>query len=133
MYSFGVVLLEILTGRRVLDKNRPHGEQNLIEWARPYLASKRRVLRVMDARIEGQYTPRGALKAATLAVKCIAIEPKYRPTMNEVVKALEQLQDTGIVRIEEAPAQRQARVPHAENSRRKAASYPRPSASPRAV
>lgn len=123
VYSFGVVLLEMLTGRRVVDKNRPHGEQNLIEWARPYLGSKRRVLRVMDARIEGQYTASGALRAATLAVKCLAMEPKYRPTMDEVVKALEQLQDTGIVKAEEARS--------AVDSSRKTGSYPRPSASPR--
>ncbi|PIM97991.1 Serine/threonine protein kinase [Handroanthus impetiginosus] len=127
VYSFGVVLLEMITGRRVLDKNRPHGEQNLIEWARPYLASKRRVLRVMDARIEGQYTPGGALRATTLAVKCLAIEPKQRPTMNEVVKALEQLQETGTVKIEEARKHHRTR---AQDSGRKAAAYPRPSASP---
>lgn len=127
MYSFGVVLLEILTGRRVLDQNRPQGEQNLIEWARPYLASKRRVLRVIDARIEGQYKPSGALRAAILAVKCIAIEPKYRPTMDEVVKALEQLQDTGIVQTEEE-AQRQLHFGNGPSSTRKTASYPRPSA-----
>ncbi|XP_047954913.1 receptor-like cytoplasmic kinase 176 isoform X2 [Salvia hispanica] len=127
VYSFGVVLLEILTGRRVLDQNRPQGEQNLIEWARPYLASKRRVLRVIDARIEGQYKPSGALRAAILAVKCIAIEPKYRPTMDEVVKALEQLQDTGIVQTEEE-AQRQLHFGNGPSSTRKTASYPRPSA-----
>lgn len=121
MYSFGVVLLEMLTGRRVLDKNRPHGEHNLIDWARPYLASKRRVLRVMDARIEGQYSPKSALKAATLAVKCLALEPKYRPTMVEVVKALEQLQDTGSIKTEEARKQQR------QDSSRKANSYPRPS------
>ncbi|KAL3838416.1 hypothetical protein ACJIZ3_023007 [Penstemon smallii] len=128
VYSFGVVLLEMLTGRRVLDKNRPHGEQNLIEWARPYLASKRRVLRVMDARIEGQYTPSNALRAATLAIKCIAVEPRYRPNMNEVVRALEQIQDTGSIKTEET-AQKHRRT-CAEDSGRKAASYPRPSASP---
>ncbi|KAL8051413.1 hypothetical protein ABFX02_06G146500 [Erythranthe guttata] len=123
VYSFGVVLLEILTGKRVLDKNRPHGEQNLLEWAKPYLASKRRVLRIMDARIEGQYTPSGALKAATLAIKCIATEPKYRPTMNEVVKGLEQLQESGTaVKPEQVEADQQ------KLHRRKAtASYPRPS------
>ncbi|KAL8470496.1 hypothetical protein ACS0TY_033116 [Phlomoides rotata] len=130
VYSFGVVLLEMLTGRRVLDKNRPHGEQNLIEWAKPYLASKRRVLRVIDARIEGQYTPNGALRAATLAVKCLAIEPKYRPMMDEVVKALEHLQDTGSVKIEEA--RKHHRYTLGENSSRKAKSYPRPS-SPKVV
>ncbi|KAG6404446.1 hypothetical protein SASPL_136694 [Salvia splendens] len=88
---------------------------------------KRRVLRVIDARIEGQYKPSGALRAAILAVKCIAIEPKYRPTMDEVVKALEQLQDTGIVQTEEE-AQRQLHFGNGQSSTRKTASYPRPSA-----
>ncbi|KAL2558204.1 Protein kinase APK1B [Forsythia ovata] len=127
VYSFGVVLLEMITGRRIIDKNRPHGEQNLIEWARPYLASKRRIFRVIDARIEGQYSPNGALKAATLAVKCLEIEPKYRPNMEEVVKALEQLQDTGSIKTEVVQKHRRMRT---EGSRRKAASYPRPSAAP---
>lgn len=83
----------MLTGKRALDKNRPQGEHNLVEWAKPYLTSKRRILRVMDARIEGQYSLGGVLRAATLAIKCLAIEPRLRPNMEEVVKALEQLQD----------------------------------------
>ncbi|CAA3024425.1 kinase apk1a, chloroplastic [Olea europaea subsp. europaea] len=125
IYSFGVVLLEMITGRRVMDKNRPQGEQNLIQWARPYLASKRRIFRVMDARIEGQYSPTGALKAATLAIKCLAIEPKYRPNIKEVVKALEQLQDTGSVKTEAVQKHRRS---CAKDSSRKAASHRRPSA-----
>ncbi|GFQ06833.1 protein kinase apk1b chloroplastic, partial [Phtheirospermum japonicum] len=133
VYSFGVVLLEMLTGRRVLDKNRPHGEQNLIEWARPYLASKRKVLRVMDARIEGQYSPAGALKAATVAVRCLALEPKYRPAMDEVVKALEQLQDNDSLKTEGADQHKYRRACADDDSSRRAASYPRPFASPIAV
>ncbi|XP_015876898.1 receptor-like cytoplasmic kinase 176 isoform X2 [Ziziphus jujuba] len=93
VYSFGVVLLEILSGRRAVDKNRPTGEHNLVEWAKPYLASKRRVLQIFDARIEGQYSVEEALRAVNLAIRCIATEPKYRPNMKDVVKALEQLQD----------------------------------------
>ncbi|GFQ06954.1 protein kinase apk1a chloroplastic [Phtheirospermum japonicum] len=75
VYSFGFVLLEMMTGRRLLDKNLLHREQNLIEWVRPYLASKREVLRVMDARIEGQYSPAGALKVSTVSctVKLICL------------------------------------------------------------
>lgn len=34
VYSFGVVFLEIITGRRVIDTNRPSREQNLIQWVR---------------------------------------------------------------------------------------------------
>ncbi|KAL7107810.1 hypothetical protein ACP275_06G077900 [Erythranthe tilingii] len=97
VYSFGVVLLQILTGRRVLDKNLSRGEQKLVEWAGPILASKRKVLGVIDARIQGQYSPSAAVEAATLALKCLALEPKYRPSMPEVVKALEQLQETSIL------------------------------------
>ncbi|KAL7107812.1 hypothetical protein ACP275_06G078000 [Erythranthe tilingii] len=143
VYSFGVVLLEMLTGRRVLDKNLPQGEQKLLEWAGPFLGSKRKVLRVMDARIQGQYSPRAALKAATLAVKCLALEPKYRPTMPEVVKALEQLQDTGILVKTEPPKQQQQQQQHRHRNyrtynnnnmgnlgRNGAANYPRPSPSP---
>ncbi|RVW73887.1 Receptor-like cytoplasmic kinase 176 [Vitis vinifera] len=40
VYSFGVVLLETLSGRRAVDKGGPLAEQNLVEWAKPYLATK---------------------------------------------------------------------------------------------
>ncbi|KAK2966569.1 hypothetical protein RJ640_009341 [Escallonia rubra] len=93
VYSFGVVLLEMLTGRRAVDTNRPQGEHNLVMWAKPCLTSKRKIFKVMDARIEGQYSLVGAVKAATIAVKCLSTEPKLRPSMVEVVEALEQLQD----------------------------------------
>ncbi|KAI3731096.1 hypothetical protein L1987_62279 [Smallanthus sonchifolius] len=93
IYSFGVVLLEILTGRRCIDKNRPTGEQILVEFAKPYLTSKRRILYIMDPRLAGQYSPNVAMRAAMLATKCLLKEPKHRPTADEVVKALEQLQD----------------------------------------
>ncbi|KAG4403382.1 hypothetical protein AAZX31_01G090500 [Glycine max] len=94
VYSFGVVLLEMLSGRRAIDKNRPSGEQCLVEWAKPYLSNKRRVFRVMDSRLEGQYSLTQAQRAATLAFQCLSVEPKYRPNMDEVVKALEQLRES---------------------------------------
>lgn len=94
VYSFGVVLLEILTGKKAIDKNRPTGEHNLVEWAKPYLTNKRRILRVLDARIEGQYSVDRAVRAANLALQCICMDPRSRPNMDEVVTALEQLQDS---------------------------------------
>ncbi|KAI4299569.1 hypothetical protein L6164_033013 [Bauhinia variegata] len=94
VYSFGVVLLEIMSGKRAMDKNRPSGEHNLVEWAKPYLTSKRRIFQVMDARIEGQYSLRAAMKVANLAIQCLSVEPRFRPTMEEVVRTLEQLQDS---------------------------------------
>lgn len=84
----------MLSGRRAVDKNRPTGEQNLVEWAKPYMSNKRKIFRVLDTRMEGQYSLLGALKVANLALKCLSLEPKFRPTMNEVVVVLEQLQSS---------------------------------------
>ncbi|PIA60275.1 hypothetical protein AQUCO_00300051v1 [Aquilegia coerulea] len=142
VYSFGVVLLEMLSGRRALDKNRPNGEHNLVEWAKPCLGSKRKIFRVLDARIEGQYSLGEALKAADLALQCLSVEAKLRPIMDKVVATLEQLQDSKEVTrsshnernvnrpIRSSTGPKYRRRNAIEPSSGKAASYPRPSASP---
>ena len=89
MYGFGVVMLEMLTGLRALDQKRPTGQQNLVEWIKPSLPDKRNLKNIMDARIEGQYSLKAASKAAQLTLKCLQPEPKNRPSMNDVLKALE--------------------------------------------
>ncbi|KAK4747002.1 hypothetical protein SAY87_026039 [Trapa incisa] len=93
VYSFGVVLLELLTGRKSVDKSRPNREQNLAEWARPMLNDERKLSRIMDPKLEGQYSETGAQKAAALAYKCLSHRPKQRPTMSVVVDTLEPLKD----------------------------------------
>lgn len=134
VYSYGVVLLEMLSGRRAVDKNRPSGEHNLVEWAKPYLANKRKIFRILDNRLEGQYTMDGAYKAATLALRCLSMEAKFRPTMDEVVTALEQLQESNDTRVPQSNLSNGARVRRrsADDTRRGRipAAYPRPSASP---
>ncbi|OVA00306.1 Protein kinase domain [Macleaya cordata] len=91
VYSFGVVLLEMLTGRRSMDKNRPNGEHNLVEWARPHLGERRRFYRLIDPRLEGHFSIKGAQKAAQLAAHCLSRDPKARPLMSEVVEVLKPL------------------------------------------
>ncbi|KAI3811201.1 hypothetical protein L1987_20920 [Smallanthus sonchifolius] len=93
VYSFGVVLLEILTGRRSMDKKRPSGEQNLVMWARPYLADKRKVYQLVDPRLELNYSVKGVQKVSQIAYNCLSRDSKARPSMDEVVKALSPLQD----------------------------------------
>lgn len=91
VYSFGVVLLEMITGRRSMDKNRPNGEHNLVEWARPHLGDRRRFYRLIDPRLEGHFSIKGAQKAVQLAAHCLSRDPKARPLMSEVVDALKPL------------------------------------------
>ncbi|XP_044953024.1 serine/threonine-protein kinase RIPK-like [Hordeum vulgare subsp. vulgare] len=91
VYSFGVVLLELLTGRRSVDKRRRGREQNLVDWARPYLRRPDKLHRVMDPSLEGSYSDQAAAKAAAVAYSCLHSVPKNRPTMREVVDSLEPL------------------------------------------
>ncbi|XVF37354.1 hypothetical protein REPUB_Repub20aG0000700 [Reevesia pubescens] len=95
VYSFGVVLLELLTGRKSVDKTRPSKEQNLVDWARPKLNDKRKLLQIIDPRLENQYSVRAAQKACSLAYYCLSQNPKARPLMSDVVETLEPLQCTG--------------------------------------
>ncbi|KAL8120093.1 hypothetical protein AgCh_017280 [Apium graveolens] len=84
---------EILSGKKAIDKNRPNGEHNLVDWAKPCLNSKRRIFRVLDARLEGQYSLGRALQAANIALDCLNMDSKLRPSMDEVVTALEKIQN----------------------------------------
>ncbi|OWM82058.1 probable serine/threonine-protein kinase PIX13 [Punica granatum] len=90
VYSFGVVLLEILTGRRAFDNNRPSGEHFVVEWVRPHV-SRRKLARVVDPRLEGRYPLKAALELAQLAFHCLQMDPKSRPSMDDVLRTLEKI------------------------------------------
>lgn len=92
VYSFGVVLLELLTGRRSLDKLRPVREQTLTDWAAPLLTQRKKVLSIVDPRLEGEYPERAAQKTAMLVHHCLNRNPKARPLMRDIVDSLEPLQ-----------------------------------------
>lgn len=92
VYGFGVVLLEILTAMRALDTKRPTGQQNLVEWVKPFLSNKKKLKGIMDGRIEGQYSPKAAVQAAALSLKCLENDPKQRPSMKEVLESLEAIE-----------------------------------------
>nr|XP_028956787.1 probable serine/threonine-protein kinase PBL19 [Malus domestica] len=95
LWSFGVVLYEILTGRRVLDKNRPTAEQKLLYWVRQFPADSKRFSMIIDPLLRDQYSLTAARNVAKLADSCLNKNAKERPTMSQVVEVLEQaLQDS---------------------------------------
>ncbi|CAL9104393.1 unnamed protein product [Musa textilis] len=93
VYGFGVVLLEMLVGKKAMDKSRPTEERNLVDWARPFLIHTRKVLKIIDPRMEGQYSRKAAMAVAGLVHRCLSQLPKGRPAMNQVVETLESIQE----------------------------------------
>ncbi|KAJ3690722.1 hypothetical protein LUZ61_019886 [Rhynchospora tenuis] len=88
VWSFGVVLYEIITGRRSLDRNRPPGEQKLLEWVRQYPPDKRSFRMIIDPKLRNLYSLKAAIEIAKLAENCLAKNSKERPKMSEVVERL---------------------------------------------
>ncbi|WOL02081.1 putative serine/threonine-protein kinase PBL7 [Canna indica] len=88
VYSYGVVLLELLTGRLPVDMDRPPGEVVLVTWALPCLNDRDKVIQIMDPALEGQYSMKDAVQVAAIAAMCVQPEADYRPLMADVVQSL---------------------------------------------
>ncbi|KAG9445472.1 hypothetical protein H6P81_016812 [Aristolochia fimbriata] len=93
VWCFGIVLLELLTGRRHLDIRHPKEERNLIKWSRPFLADDSRLSLIMDPRLKGRFPAKAARAVADVAQKCLQKDPSDRPTMRSIVESLKNIQD----------------------------------------
>ncbi|KAL0417269.1 UNVERIFIED_CONTAM: putative receptor-like protein kinase [Sesamum latifolium] len=87
-YAFGVVLLEVLSGRPAVDPSVPMDEQILTKWARENI-SKGKAVRIVDSNLRGEISQDSLKAFVGVAERCLHDEPKKRPTMAEVVLQLE--------------------------------------------
>lgn len=89
VYSYGVVLLELLMGRKPVDLSQPPGQENLVAWARPLLTSKEGLETIIDPAIKSEMILLDSVaKVAAIASMCVQPEVSHRPFMGEVVQAL---------------------------------------------
>ncbi|XP_073279211.1 PTI1-like tyrosine-protein kinase 1 [Primulina huaijiensis] len=88
VYSYGVVLLELLTGREPIDTTRPPGEHTLVSWALPRLTNRDEVVDMIDPALRNMCPKKDLLQVAAIAAMCVQAEADYRPLMMDVVQSL---------------------------------------------
>ncbi|OVA18054.1 Protein kinase domain [Macleaya cordata] len=89
VFSFGVVLLELISGRQPIHKSSDKGEESLVIWAAPRLKDSKRVIsELADPLLKGNYPEEEMQVMAYLAKECLLLDPDSRPTMSEVVQIL---------------------------------------------
>ncbi|GKV12695.1 hypothetical protein SLEP1_g23813 [Rubroshorea leprosula] len=91
VWSFGVVLYEIITGRRSLERGLPKAEQRLLDWVKQFPADSKKFRLIMDPRLENQFSINAAREIAKLADTCLLKSSKDRPKMSQVVERLKQI------------------------------------------
>ncbi|KAG9444048.1 hypothetical protein H6P81_015388 [Aristolochia fimbriata] len=88
VYSFGILIMEIISGRNPVDYSRPPGEVNLVEWLKT-MVSNRNPEGVLDPKIAEKPSSRALKRALLVALRCVDPDVQKRPKMGHVIHMLE--------------------------------------------
>ncbi|XP_015867769.1 proline-rich receptor-like protein kinase PERK15 [Ziziphus jujuba] len=92
VFSFGVVLLELITGRRPISKAEPFADDSMVEWARPLLVQALEnddFNALVDPRLQNDYDSTEMTRMVACAAACVRQSARLRPPMSQTVRALE--------------------------------------------
>ncbi|KAM7504681.1 hypothetical protein LguiB_003585 [Lonicera macranthoides] len=87
VYSFGILLLEIVSAKKPIEKLPGGVKRDIVTWATPYV-QKRAYDHIADPRLKGKFDPSQLKNAITVALRCTDSSPENRPSMLEVVEWL---------------------------------------------
>ncbi|KAK2982844.1 hypothetical protein RJ640_021334 [Escallonia rubra] len=85
VYAFGVVLLELLMGRKPVEKMSPSHCQSIVTWAMPQLTDRSKLPTIVDPVIRDTMDLKHLYQVAAVAVLCVQPEPSYRPLITDVL------------------------------------------------
>ncbi|PWA36466.1 Concanavalin A-like lectin/glucanase, subgroup [Artemisia annua] len=88
VYAFGVVLLELLLGRRPVEKLAESQCQSIVTWAMPQLTDRSKLPNIVDPVIRYTMDLKHLYQVAAVAVLCVQPEPSYRPLITDVLHSL---------------------------------------------
>ncbi|XP_020233022.1 receptor-like cytosolic serine/threonine-protein kinase RBK1 [Cajanus cajan] len=88
VYSYGIVLLQLISGRQVGNSTNPEREQSLRQWAEPII-EKLALHELIDTRLGESYDTYELYLMAKAAHSCVQRKPEKRPSMGQVVRFLE--------------------------------------------
>ncbi|CAN0922444.1 Probable serine/threonine-protein kinase At1g01540 [Linum grandiflorum] len=88
VYSFGILLMEVISGRNPVDYSRPQGEVNLVEWLKT-MVTNRNADGVLDPRLPEKPSSRALKRALLVALRCVDPNAQKRPKMGHVIHMLE--------------------------------------------
>ncbi|BAT81287.1 hypothetical protein LR48_Vigan07g077700 [Vigna angularis] len=92
VFSFGVILMELITGRKALDETQPEDSMHLVTWFRRMSINKDSFRKAIDSAIDlNEETLASIHTVAELAGHCCAREPYQRPDMGHTVNVLSSL------------------------------------------
>ncbi|KAF3440132.1 hypothetical protein FNV43_RR18410 [Rhamnella rubrinervis] len=88
VYAFGIVLLQLISGRKVIDDKKEEQQQSIRQWAEPII--RRLALHeLIDPRIGESYDTYELYIMAKAAYSCMQRSPEMRPSIGEIVRLLE--------------------------------------------
>ncbi|XP_050223421.1 proline-rich receptor-like protein kinase PERK9 [Mercurialis annua] len=94
VFSYGVVLLELITGRRPVDSSQPIGDESLVQWARPLLGhalANEEFNGLVDPKLENNFVESEMFIMIEAAAACVRHSAAKRPRMGQVVRAFDGL------------------------------------------
>ena len=87
VYSFGILLLELASGRKPIEKLSAAVKRSITEWALPLICESK-YDELADPKLNGKYVNEELKRLVLVALICTHSRPEKRPTMLEVVELL---------------------------------------------
>ncbi|KAF9684491.1 hypothetical protein SADUNF_Sadunf04G0123700 [Salix dunnii] len=87
VYAFGVVILELLSGRKPISSDTTKGQESLVMWAKPLLESGN-AKDLVDPNLNGNFDEVQMQRMVFAATHCITRAARLRPKMSEILKLL---------------------------------------------